>query len=36
MLGFGTVWTFDHLLPVPGAGDGACFERLRPSVLWRP
>jgi probable F420-dependent oxidoreductase len=27
-LGFDTVYTFDHLLPVDGAIDGACFETL--------
>jgi alkanesulfonate monooxygenase SsuD/methylene tetrahydromethanopterin reductase-like flavin-dependent oxidoreductase (luciferase family) len=27
-LGYGSVWTFDHLLPVSGADDGPCFETL--------
>ncbi len=27
-LGYGSVWTFDHLLPFSGADDGACFETL--------
>lgn len=27
-LGFGSVWTFDHMLPFAGADDGACFETL--------
>jgi len=27
-LGFGSVWTFDHLLPFSGPDDGACFETL--------
>jgi F420-dependent oxidoreductase-like protein len=27
-LGFDTVFTFDHLLPVDGAVDGSCFETL--------
>jgi F420-dependent oxidoreductase-like protein len=27
-LGYGSVWTFDHLLPFAGADDGACFETL--------
>jgi alkanesulfonate monooxygenase SsuD/methylene tetrahydromethanopterin reductase-like flavin-dependent oxidoreductase (luciferase family) len=27
-LGFGSVWTFDHLLPFSGADDGPCFETL--------
>jgi probable F420-dependent oxidoreductase len=27
-MGFGSVWTFDHLLPFSGADDGACFETL--------
>ena len=27
-LGYGSVWTFDHILPFSGADDGACFETL--------
>jgi alkanesulfonate monooxygenase SsuD/methylene tetrahydromethanopterin reductase-like flavin-dependent oxidoreductase (luciferase family) len=27
-LGFGSVWTFDHLLPFSGADDRPCFETL--------
>jgi F420-dependent oxidoreductase-like protein len=27
-LGFGSVWTFDHLLPFSGPDDRACFETL--------
>lgn len=27
-LGFGSVWTFDHMLPFSGADDRACFETL--------
>ncbi len=27
-LGFDTVFTFEHLLPVDGPADGACFETL--------
>jgi alkanesulfonate monooxygenase SsuD/methylene tetrahydromethanopterin reductase-like flavin-dependent oxidoreductase (luciferase family) len=27
-LGYGSVWTFDHLLPFAGPDDGACFETL--------
>jgi F420-dependent oxidoreductase-like protein len=27
-LGYGSVWTFDHLLPFSGADDGPCFETL--------
>jgi alkanesulfonate monooxygenase SsuD/methylene tetrahydromethanopterin reductase-like flavin-dependent oxidoreductase (luciferase family) len=27
-LGFGSVWTFDHMLPFAGPDDGSCFETL--------
>jgi F420-dependent oxidoreductase-like protein len=27
-LGFGSVWTFDHLLPFSGPAEGPCFETL--------
>jgi alkanesulfonate monooxygenase SsuD/methylene tetrahydromethanopterin reductase-like flavin-dependent oxidoreductase (luciferase family) len=27
-LGYGSVWTFDHMLPFAGADDGGCFETL--------
>ena len=27
-LGYGSIWTFDHLLPFSGAVDGPCFETL--------
>jgi F420-dependent oxidoreductase-like protein len=27
-LGFDSAWTFDHMLPFSGPGDGACFETL--------
>ena len=27
-LGYGSIWTFDHLLPFSGDVDGACFETL--------
>jgi F420-dependent oxidoreductase-like protein len=27
-LGFGSVWTFDHLLPFSGPSEGPCFETL--------
>ena len=27
-LGFGSVWTFDHLLPFSGQAEGPCFETL--------
>jgi alkanesulfonate monooxygenase SsuD/methylene tetrahydromethanopterin reductase-like flavin-dependent oxidoreductase (luciferase family) len=27
-IGFGSVWTFDHLLPFAGPDDGDCFETL--------
>ena len=27
-LGFGSVWTFDHLLPFSGPQGGPCFETL--------
>lgn len=27
-LGFGSIWTFDHMLPFSGEDDGACFETL--------
>lgn len=27
-MGYGSIWTIDHLLPFSGAADGACFETL--------
>ncbi|HTW10080.1 MAG TPA: LLM class flavin-dependent oxidoreductase [Acidimicrobiales bacterium] len=33
-LGFGSVWTFDHVLPFSGPDDGACFETLTTMGAW--
>lgn len=33
-LGFGSVWTFDHILPFSGPDDRACFETLTTMGAW--
>lgn len=33
-LGFGSAWTFDHILPFSGSDDRACFETLTTMGAW--